>query len=242
MKNGIPAQADTNLTRSRCFTPMRYLLVEDNDQLANAVLDRLTLDGHVVDRAADLGTADDFIATTEYDLILLDIMLPDGDGRQFLQFHRAAQRDTPVIVLTARSEVSDRVSVLDLGADDYIVKPFDFSELEARCRAVLRRRSGGASNIQSFGDVVFDPLACTLTVDGQKIRLRNRELRLFEIFIGAPDQVFSKSKLVDRLFSYDVDASENAIEVYVGRLRKHLEGAQTQIVTVRGLGYRLSTS
>ena len=122
---------------------MRYLLVEDNDQLANAVLDRLTLDGHVVDRAPDLGTADDFIATTEYDMILLDIMLPDGDGRQFLQAHRTAQRNTPVIVLTARSEVSDRVSVLDLGADDYIVKPFDFSELEARCRAVQRRRSGG---------------------------------------------------------------------------------------------------
>lgn len=182
------------------------------------------------------------MATTEYDMILLDIMLPDGDGRQFLQAHRAAQRDTPVIVLTARSEVSDRVSVLDLGADDYIVKPFDFSELEARCRAVQRRRSGGASNIHSFGDVVFDPLACTLTVNGREVRLRNRELRLFEIFIAAPDQVFSKSKLVDRLFSYDVDASENAIEVYVGRLRKHLEGARAQIVTVRGLGYRLSLS
>ncbi|TNJ47464.1 response regulator transcription factor [Phaeobacter sp. B1627] len=221
---------------------MRYLLVEDNDQLATAVVDRLSLDGHVVDRAGNLGTAEDFIATTEYDLILLDIMLPDGDGRHFLQSHRAARRDTPIIVLTARSEVSDRVGVLDLGADDYIVKPFDFSELEARCRAVLRRQSGGASNQQSFGDVVFDPLACTLTVNGREIRLRNRELRLLEIFICAPEQVFSKSKLVDRLFSYDVDASENAIEVYVGRLRKHLEGAAVQIVTVRGLGYRLSQS
>lgn len=234
-------KADTNLTRIEIHL-MRYLLVEDNDQLANAVVDRLTLDGHVVDRAGDLGTAEDFIATTEYDLILLDIMLPDGDGRHFLQSHRASNRSTPVIVLTARSEVSDRVGVLDLGADDYLIKPFDFSELEARCRAVLRRQSGGASNVQRFGDVSFDPLACTLTVKGREIRLRNRELRLFEIFINAPEQVFSKSKLVDRLFSYDVDASENAIEVYVGRLRKHLEGAEAQIVTVRGLGYRLSLS
>jgi two-component system response regulator TctD len=219
---------------------MRFLLVEDNQQLATAVKDRLSLDGHVVDRAEDLATADDFIATTEYDLILLDIMLPDGDGRTFLQKHRAAQHPTPVIVLTARSEVSDRVGVLDLGADDYLVKPFDFSELEARCRAVLRRQSGGASNIQTFGDVSFDALACTLIVNGEPIRLRNRELRLFEIFIGSPDQVFSKSKLVDRLFSYDADVTENAIEVYVGRLRRHLKGANTQIVTVRGLGYRLS--
>ncbi|NIZ13520.1 response regulator transcription factor [Phaeobacter sp. HF9A] len=194
---------------------MRYLLVEDNEHLANAVVDRLTLDGHVVDRAGDLGTAKDFIATTEYDLILLDIMLPDGDGRQFLREHRTAQRDTPIIVLTARSEVSDRVGVLDLGADDYLVKPFDFLELEARCRAVLRRRSGGASNLQRFGDLAFDPLACTLTVGTRTVQLRNRELRLFEIFICAPDQVFSKPKLVDQLFSYDVEASENAIEVYV---------------------------
>ncbi len=219
---------------------MRYLLVEDNDQLARAVSDRLSLDGHVVDRAADLGTADAFVETGDYDLILLDIMLPDGDGRDFLQAHRRAQRPTPVIVLTARSEVSDRVGVLDLGADDYIVKPFDFAELEARCRAVLRRRSGGASNLQRFGDVAFDPLACTLRVGDREVQLRTRELRLFEILIGAPDQVFSKSKLVDRLFSHDADVTENAIEVYIGRLRRHLSGARAQIVTVRGLGYRLS--
>lgn len=219
---------------------MRFILIEDNEQLAAAVLDRLALDGHVVDHAATIATAWDFMATGDYDLILLDIMLPDGDGRSFLKRYRADHGRTPVIVLTARSEVSDRVSLLDLGADDYITKPFDFSELEARCRAVLRRQGGRASNVKRFGDVAFDALAGTFEIDGRTIALRNRELRLFEVLIGAPEQIFSKSKLADRLFSYDEEASENAIEVYVGRLRRHLTGASARIVTVRGLGYRLT--
>lgn len=219
---------------------MRFLLVEDNEQLASAVLDRLSQDGHVVDHAADLGTAEDFTATTDYDLILLDIMLPDGDGRAFLNRHRATGAETPVIVLTARSEVSDRVGALDMGADDYIPKPFDFSELEARCRAVLRRRAGAATNRQRFGDAEFDPLAGTLRNGDREIALRNRELRLLEVFFAAPGQIIPKPKLVDRLFAFDEEVSENAIEVYVGRLRKHLEGSGVSIVTVRGLGYRLS--
>lgn len=220
---------------------MRFLLVEDNASLATAVLDRLSLDGHVVDHAADIATAGDFMAVTDYDLILLDIMLPDGDGRSFLKRYRAGLGRVPVIILTARSEVSDRVSLLDLGADDYITKPFDFSELQARCRAVLRRHGGGASNLKRFGDVAFDALAGTLGIGGRTIPLRNRELRLFEVLIASPEQIFSKSKLVDRLFSYDDDVSENAIEVYVARLRKHLAGSNVCIITVRGLGYRLTT-
>ncbi|MBY6134592.1 response regulator transcription factor [Nocardioides marinus] len=219
---------------------MRFLLVEDNESLASALLDRLRLDGHVVDHAADVSTATAFVGTTDYDLILLDIMLPDGDGRSFLKDHRDRRKETPVIVLTARSEISDRVGMLDLGADDYITKPFDFAELEARCRAVLRRRGGVSSNIRRFGNLEFDPMAGTLTVAGKSATLRNRELRLLEVFLNAPDQIFSKAKLVDRLFSYDEDVSENAIEVYVARLRKHLAGSSAQITTVRGLGYRLS--
>ncbi|MDA9952883.1 response regulator transcription factor [Planktomarina sp.] len=219
---------------------MRFLLVEDNIQLAKAICDHLLLDGHVVDHADRLSTTTDYLATTAYDMILLDIMLPDGDGREFLNRYRASAGKTPVIVLTARSEVSDRVGVLDLGADDYITKPFDFSELEARCRAVLRRHSGGATNRKSFGEVEFDALAGTLTHHGITTSLRNKELRLLEIFFNVPGQICSKPKLVDRLFSYDEDVSENAIEVYVARLRKHLEGSNVQIITVRGLGYRLS--
>ena len=221
---------------------MRFLLVEDNLQLADAVVDRLGLDGHVVDHAADLQSAWDFTAIAEYDLILLDIMLPDGDSRSFLSQHRAQQSRTPIIVLTARSEVSDRVGILDLGADDYMVKPIDFSELEARCRAVLRRRGGEARNLVTIGDLRFDALSGILKIAGADVQLRTRELRLFEVFASAPGQIFSKSALVERLFSYEEDGSENAIEVYVGRLRRHLKRSSVQIKTVRGLGYKLEAS
>lgn len=218
---------------------MRFLLVEDNKQLAEAVVDRLILDGHVVDHAPDIQTAHDFTATTSYELILLDVMLPDGDGRTFLVQHRKQKESTPVIVLTARSQVADRVGLLDLGADDYMVKPIDFSELEARCRAVLRRRGGVAQNLLPLGDLRFDSLSGTLKFPDHDVQLRTRELRLFEVFANAPGQVFSKSILVDRLFSYDDDVTENAIEVYVGRLRRHLKNSTVKITTIRGLGYKL---
>ncbi|CUH49983.1 response regulator transcription factor [Ruegeria atlantica] len=218
---------------------MKFLLVEDNLDLANAISSRMQLDGHVVDHAANLEDARAFVATEEYDLILLDIMLPDGDGREFLRQHRASRLDTPVIVLTARSQVSDRIGSLDLGADDYITKPFDHAELEARCRAVLRRKSGSSKSTIEVGGIIFDPVAGHLTVDGVTLSLRNRELRMIELFINAPGQVFSKQKLADRLFSYDDNVSDNAIEVYVGRLRKHLEKSGMKITTLRGLGYRL---
>lgn len=218
---------------------MKYLLVEDNHALANAVCSRIGLDGHTVDHAAKIEDAIAFVQAGEYDLILLDIMLPDGDGRSFLKQHRAGKNDTPVIVLTARSEVSDRISLLDLGADDYVTKPFDHAELQARCRAVLRRKAGTSQTTIKVGDVEFDPVGGYLTVKENVINLRNRELRLLEILMNAKGQVFPKQKLVDRLFSYDDDVSENAVEVYVGRLRRHLEGSSVQITTLRGLGYRL---
>jgi len=218
---------------------MRYLLIEDNPKLAGAVVERLQLDGHAVDHADTLASADACIAVTDYDLILLDIMLPDGDGRDFLEHHRRAANRTPIIVITARSAVSDRVSLLDLGADDFITKPFDFSELEARCRAVLRRQGGAAANQKSFADTILDSTKGEISWDGHAVTLRNRELRLLEIFFNAPGQVFSKTHLMDRLFSFSDEASENAIEVYVGRLRKRLDGSGAALETVRGMGYRL---
>ena len=219
---------------------MKYLLIEDNFELANAVCDRMRLDGHVIDHAGTISEGQAFLEVGQYDLILLDIMLPDGDGRGFLERHRAQANDTPVIVLTARSEVSDRIGMLDLGADDYLTKPFDHAELQARCRAVLRRRTGAAQTVIRRGAAALDPVASVLRVGEKEVTLRNRELRMLEIFMNAPGQIFSKGKLVDRLFSYDDDVSENAIEVYIGRLRKHLEGAQLSISTHRGLGYRLN--
>ncbi len=220
---------------------MRYLLVEDNQELAEAVVNRIELDGHAVDHAASLAEASDCLAAADYDLILLDVMLPDGDGRDFLAKRRDVSA-TPVIVLTARSQISDRVGALDQGADDYITKPFDFSELEARCRAVLRRRGGAAKNEVALGRAVFDLTNGTLQMAQEVIPLRNRELRLLEVFVRNKGQILSKTQLVDRMFSYDAEVTENAIEVYVGRLRKKLARAGAHIETVRGLGYRLHGS
>ena len=218
---------------------MKFLLIEDNYDLAQAICARMQLDGHVIDHAGTIADAIAFSDSGEYDLILLDVMLPDGDGRDFLRRHRAGKGVTPIIVLTARSQVSDRISLLDLGADDDVTNPFDHAELEARCRAVLRRNAGSAQTVVRMGDVAFDPVAGVLTVGETLVSLRNKELRLLEVLFNAPGQIFPKQKLVDRLFSYDDDVSENAIEVYIGRLRKHLEGSQLQISTHRGLGYRL---
>ena len=213
-------------------------MIEDNTELAEAVVNRLALDGHAVDHAASLAQAEDWLATADYDLILLDVMLPDGDGRDFLRRKRG-HLETPVIVLTARAQVSDRVGALDQGADDYLTKPFDFSELEARCRAVLRRRGGSARNQISLGPALFDPLAGTLSHKGRSVELRNREIRLLELFARHPGQIMSKSHLMDRLFSQEAEVTENAIEVHVGRLRKRIEGMGLRIETLRGLGYRL---
>ncbi len=215
-------------------------MVEDNEALAKAICERFALDGHAVDHAPDLSNADLSTRTIDYDLILLDIMLPDGDGREFLKRHRNRAGRTPVIVLTARSEVSDRISLLDLGADDYITKPFDFSELEARCRAVLRRLGGVADNTKQFADVLFDFNTGQICVGNVTQSLRNRELRLLEVFFMSPGQIFSKTHLMDRLFSFNEDVSENAIEVYIGRVRKKLEGSLVRIETVRGVGYRMT--
>ena len=219
---------------------MRILLIEDNADLARSVRDRLALDGHGVDHAATLSEAADCLAGADYDLILLDITLPDGDGRDFLARARTAGTQTPVIAMTARSAVSDRVATLDMGADDYVTKPFDFAELEARVRAVLRRKAGSASTVRRYGDLVFDPQAASVTVGPDIRELRNRELRLMEVFLSAPGRVLSKDQLAERLFSYDEAVSDNAIEVYVGRLRKKLAGSLARIETVHGMGYRLT--
>lgn len=219
---------------------MRFLLVEDNKDLAHSVADRLRLDGHAVDHAGTLADAADYLAAAPYDLILLDISLPDGDGRDFLSQQRRLGRDTAFIVMTARADVSDRVDVLDLGADDYVTKPFDFAELEARCRAVLRRRGVALQTVQQFAGMTFNPLTASLSVGGEMRDLRNRELRLLEVLMAAPERIFSKSQICDRLFSYAESVTDNAIEVYVARLRKKLEGSGARIETVRGIGYRLT--
>ena len=218
---------------------MKVLIVEDTAELAEALKLFFKLEKNYVEVAGDLFEARHFASVTYFDMILLDIMLPDGDGRDFLRFLRASNNNVPVIVMTARSEISDRVDLLDIGADDYIVKPFDFAEIEARCRAVLRRHRGQDQLALSFGEVTLYPLLAELEKNGKRTSLRNRELRLLEIFFNSPGIIFSKEQLTDRLFSISDEISENAIEVYVARARKKLIDSNVQIETVRSMGYRL---
>jgi len=218
---------------------LKILIVEDTLELAHSLKSFFRLEKNQVEIAVDLEEAKHFLSVSHFDMILLDITLPDGDGRDFLRALRNSNNNVPVIVMTARSEISDRIDLLDIGADDYIIKPFDFAEIEARCRAVLRRHRGQDQLALSFGGVTLFPLMAELEKNGIRVSLRNRELRLLEIFFNSPDIIFSKDQLTDRLFSISEEISENAIEVYVGRARKKLIGSNTEIETVRGMGYRL---
>jgi len=226
---------------SRNDTPL--VLVVDDEPAQRALLSyNLEAAGFRVATASDGEEALLLVAEESPDVILLDWMLPRVSGIEVcrqLKAQRGAQ-DAAIIMVSARSDESDRVRGLETGADDYITKPFDFAELEARCRAVLRRRGGEAQSLRSYADLVFDPFAATLTVAGESRDLRSREMRLFELFIAAPGRILSKDHLCDRLFSFSEPVSDNAIEVYVGRLRKKLAGSRTRIETVRGLGYRLT--
>jgi DNA-binding response OmpR family regulator len=218
---------------------MKVLIVEDTVELARALGDFFTLGGHSADIAGDLSSAQDYLSVSHYDMVLLDIMLPDGDGRGLLKSIRKRDDSIPIIVMTAKSEISDRIDVLDIGADDYIVKPFEFAELEARCRAVLRRQKGQNQTKLSYGSVSLFPLLATLEFKNKQQNLRNRELRLLEIFFNNPEMIHSKEQLTDRLFSLSEEVTDNTIEVYVGRVRKKLVGSGLEIITMRGLGYRL---
>ena len=219
---------------------MKALIIEDSLELANSLVNFFRIDGHVTDHAEDLQTAEEHISVSKFDIVLLDIMLLDGDGRDFLKKIRKKNNNVPVIVMTAKTEISDKVDLLDIGADDYIIKPFDKSELEARCRAVLRRQSGQNQIKLEFANTIVYPLIAKIEVNGQTKTLRNRELRLLEIFYNSPEIIFSKDQLSDRMFSISEIVSENAIEVYIARIRKKLEGGDAKIETARGIGYKLT--
>lgn len=219
---------------------MRILLVEDTLDVGEAISRRFETIGHTVDWQTDGRAASDILDFTEYDLVILDVMLPGLDGFSILKRLRQNKNPVPVLVLTARSEIDDRVGALDLGADDYLVKPFDFRELEARARVLMRRSSGGeATNIIVCGDVLLDRSQRSVRVGKREVQLKRREMTLLEILASRPGRIFSKEQLLDQMFGFDEAAGPNAIELYVGRLRKKLEGAKARIVTVRGTGYQL---
>jgi two-component system response regulator TctD len=213
------------------------LLVEDNDDLAETIIDRLRAEGHSIDREANGDEANDLLRHARFDIVLLDINLPGRSGYEVLRSLRARDDETPVIILTARSQIDDRVLGLDAGADDYMVKPVDFRELSARCRVLARRRAGNASNVFTTGDLVFDRGAKRATVRGQDAELRAREIQMLEILIDNLGRMLTKEEVADKLYSFEEAPSLNAVEQIVGRLRKKLEGTPLVIKTARGLGY-----
>ena len=216
---------------------MRILLIEDDTALGAAVRDQIAADGHSVDWVQRLDAARDAIAGAPIDLVLLDLMLPDGRGIPFLRALRARGAVTPVIILTALDQVSDRIEGLNAGADDYLVKPFDLAELSARIGAVARRYTGNPNPLVSHGSLDVDLAARSIRREGRPVALTAREWALFEAFLTRPGQLLSKAQLEDKLYAFGSEVESNTIEVHVSRLRKKL-GAGV-IETERGLGYRL---
>ncbi|MDX1366730.1 response regulator [Pseudomonas sp.] len=218
---------------------MRILLVEDHPQLAASVAQALKGVGWTVDVLHDGVAADLALASEEYALAILDIGLPRLDGFQVLARLRARGKTLPVLMLTARGEVKDRVHGLNLGADDYLAKPFELSELEARVKALLRRSVLGGEQQQRCGELVYDLATRRFSARGEGLSLTAREQAVLEAMIARPGRVMSKEQLAAQVFGLDEEASADSIEIYVHRLRKKLEGSGARIVTFRGLGYLL---
>ncbi|CAA0090398.1 Transcriptional regulatory protein QseB [Starkeya nomas] len=219
---------------------MRILLIEDDGVLGAAVRDQIVGDGHSADWVTRIDAARDAMAGAAYDLILLDLMLPDGRGIVFLRALRAAGNVTPVIILTALDQVSDRIEGLTAGADDYLVKPFDLDELSARIGSVARRYSGNPNPIIRHHSLDIDIARRSVCREGRPVQLTAREWALLEAFLARPGQVLSKAQLEEKLYDFDAEVESNTIEVHVSRLRKKL-GADL-IETERGLGYRLAAA
>lgn len=221
---------------------MRILLVEDHPQLAESVAQALRAGGWTVDLLNDGVAADLALSTEDYALAILDVGLPRLDGFQVLSRLRERGKTLPVLMLTARGEVTDRVHGLNLGADDYLAKPFELSELEARVKALLRRSVAAGERQQSCGPLVYDLDARRFSLGGQPLSLTSREQAVLEALITRPGRVMSKDQLAAQVFGLDEDASADAIEIYIHRLRKKLEGSSVRIVTFRGLGYLLEAA
>ncbi len=223
---------------------MRILLVEDARDVAEPVSSWFAKKGDALDHAADLETAYALLAVQAYDAIILDINLPDGTGTDLLAALRKRADPTPVLMLTARLQIDDRISALDLGADDYVVKPFDLRELDSRVRAVTRRtmRDPAASSVVHFGDLDVDMSSRTAKSGGTALDLTRREFSLLEILIARRGRVVAKQLIFESMFSLDeTGIGINAVETYVGRLRRKLGDSEVEIRTLRGLGYQLAT-
>ena len=218
---------------------MRFLLVEDDRMIGDTLRAALRMEGHAVDWVRDAAAARGTLASERFDLVLLDLGLPQGDGLDVLRELRARGDAVAVIVLTARDGPGDRVAGLDAGADDYIVKPFELDELNARIRAVHRRQSGRAAPQLQHGGVSLDPATRQVQRDGQPVLLSAREYTVLELLMQRPGAVLSRAQIEDRLYGWGEEIESNAVSVYVHQLRKKL-GADF-IRSMRGVGYFLDT-
>ena len=219
---------------------MRVLIVEDAADVAEAVAARLSRSGMACDVAGTAAEAEDFLHVQRYDAVVLDINLPDRHGTDLLREMRARGNRTPVLMLTALFSVDDRVSALNLGADDYLVKPFDQRELDARLRALMRRDADQKTDAVSLGPLTFSAATQTATLDGAALELTRREAALLGLLLRQQGTPVSKQRLYEGLFAFDdADVGLNAIELYIARLRKRLAASPVRIETQRGIGYRI---
>jgi DNA-binding response OmpR family regulator len=220
---------------------LRILLVEDNRRLSNSLLQSLVEDGYAVDPAYDGLEGEEMAQVYPYDAIILDIMLPKKNGLEVCRELRNQRVNVPILMLTARDTVEDRVSGLDSGADDYLVKPFAMEELRARLRALLRRRSDDKSGLLKVGDLMLDPATHAVERAGQAVELTAKEFSLLEYLMRNANRVVTRSMVENHIWSYDFQASSNVVDVYVRRLRRKLDDPfdEKLIETVRGVGYRL---
>lgn len=216
---------------------MHVLLVEDDDLVASGIRSALEIEGFAVDGVATAAAADAALASLTTDLVILDIGLPDRDGLALLRDWRAAGRREPVLVLTARDAVADRVAGLSAGGDDYLLKPFDLDELLARIRALLRRAAGFAAPVLEHGTLRFESDSWEVTMGGRAVTLTRRETALLERLLHAGTRVVSADQLKDSLYGFDAEIEGNALSVHIHNLRRKL-GADV-VETVRGVGYRL---
>jgi DNA-binding response OmpR family regulator len=218
---------------------MRLLLVEDNDRLAQFVVKGLSDAGFTVDRVARLGDASVALSAGRFAAIILDLGLPDGDGADWLKSRRAAGDQNPVLILTARGSTGDKVKGLNVGADDYLAKPFEMAELVARIKALLRRPGGALALTLEAGNISFDTVHREASVGGRMIALSRSELTLLELLLRRAGRVVVRSMLEEGLYGFDDVIGSNSLEAHVSRLRRKLEaaGATVQIHTLRGVGY-----
>ena len=216
---------------------MRILLVEDDALLADAIARSLSQSAHAVDVARSGEEADAALATVDYDLVVLDVELPGLDGLEVLKRLRARRSVVPVLIVTVRDALEERIAGLDLGADDYLTKPFHLSELEARVRALIRRAHAGATSELVHGRLRLNMAARRLYCDDQPVELSMRELAVLELLLLRGSRVVTKQQIIEHLYGWEDVSSSNTIEVFIYRLRKKIEPFGVDIRTVRGMGY-----